>query len=458
MKKEFIFFAVSFLLCLSLASAAFNLEIDKNSRGDVVIAELKNPAIFDFVINNKGGSDHAEIYSLVSVSMSPKGTFLIPTGESAIEVRAYLGDYYLENPGFYSFQYQIKGQDQGIFEDKLFVQVASLQDVFSIETMKIHPDEDEAILIIKNNVNSYLENVEIEFNSEFFNIIRKMDFEPYESVEIPIALADKNPKLKAGQYDINAKIKVQDSSVKLSGVISYLENEGTSVTKESSGLLVVKSLVKEVNEGNIPVTARVGMRKNIVSRLFTGYSIAPLEATRSGLVVDYKWEQNLEPGESFSVVSTTNYTFIVLFLALIVLTAVGMRFYTFSPLNIDKSVSFVKTKGGEFALKVRINAKAGRAVSNVQIIDRLPPMAKLYGVSSKPDRIDEASKRLSWDISRLSKGEERVFSYIIYSHVRAVGRFELPAAMAIFDSNGKRANALSNKAYFVSETLQESHD
>ncbi len=454
MKSRLIFSGIIvFFLCFAYVSA-LDLEIEKISKGDVVIAELRNPAIFDFIIKNKGAADNVEIYSLVGVSMTPKGTFSIPSGESTTEVWAYLGEDYLKREGLYSFQYQIKG-NQGIFEDKLTVQVVHLQDIFIIEQMKIHPDDEIANLTIKNVVNSNLENVEIQFSSAFFDSTKKINFKPFEEVDVLIVIERKSSRLRAGSYPLEIKINVDDSSVKLEGTINYLEKEGTSVIKESTGFLIIKSLIKEVNEGNIPVTSTIEIKKDIISRLFTGYSIAPLEVERSGVVVDYKWERELQPGESFSVVATTNYTFIVLFMALVILFAFGVRFYTTKALTLNKSVSFVKTKGGEFALKVRINAKGGRTVSNVQITDMLPAMAKLYNGFGKPDKIDEANKKLFWNIPHLNRGEERVFSYIIYSKLRAVGRFELPAAMAIFDSEGKRDNVMSNRAYFVSETMAE---
>ena len=445
---------IALFLCLAYVSAALDLEIEKISKAEVVIAELGNPAIFDFIIKNKGAADNGEIYSLVGVSMSPKGTFPIPSGESAIEVRAYLGEDYLNREGIYSFQYQIKG-NQGIFEDKLTVQVVHLQDIFTIEQMKIHPDNEIVNLTIKNVVNSNLENVDIRFSSSFFDTTKRINFKPFEEVDVPIVIERKDSRLRAGSYPLSLEINVGDSSVKLEGTINYLEKEGTSVIKESTGFLIIKSLIKEVNDGNIPVTSTIEIKKDIISRLFTGYSIAPLEAERSGVVVDYKWERDLQPGESFSVTATTNYTFIVLFMALIILFALGVRFYTTKALTLDKSVSFVKTKGGEFALKVRINARGGRSVSNVQIVDALPTMAKLYEGFGKPDKIDESNRRLFWNIPHLNRGEERVFSYIVYSKLMAVGRFELPAATAFFESDGKRENVMSNRAYFVSETMAE---
>ena len=119
---------------------------------------------------------------------------------------------------------------------------------------------------------------------------------------------------------------------------------------------------------------------------------------------------------------------------------------------ISKQVSYVKTRGGEFAVKVRVSVKARKHVERIQIIDRLPGMTKLYEkFGIKPDKIDTSTRRLFWNIDHLQAGEERVFSYIIYSNVNIVGRFELPSATAIYENEGNIQESQSNMAFFVAE-------
>ena len=122
-----------------------------------------------------------------------------------------------------------------------------------------------------------------------------------------------------------------------------------------------------------------------------------------------------------------------------------------------KSVVYVRTKGGQFALKVRLRVKARSAVTGVQIIDRLPGMTKMYEkFGIQPTKIDAATRRIFWNIDKLAAGEERVFSYILYSNLNIVGRFELPAAIVIFEHKGKIEEVHSNRAFFVSETVKNS--
>jgi hypothetical protein len=178
-----------------------------------------------------------------------------------------------------------------------------------------------------------------------------------------------------------------------------------------------------------------------------------MASKRSGMGVKYIWERDLNPGESFAISTTTNYTIPLILIILIVLVVIFTKTYSLEAVNVEKKVSYVKTKGGQFALKVTLHVKARKHTDNIQIIDKLPEMTKLYEKFGKmPERIDHATRRLFWTIPTLSSGEERVFSYIIYSGLNIVGRFELPNATAVFEQGGKQVEVWSNKAYFAVDT------
>jgi len=124
-----------------------------------------------------------------------------------------------------------------------------------------------------------------------------------------------------------------------------------------------------------------------------------------------------------------------------------------SDLILRKKISFVKTKGGQFALKVSIRVKSKRFLERINIIDKLPPLVKLYEKfgATMPDKIDEKNKRLEWNIESLNQGEERIFTYIIYSRIGIVGRFELPSAKAVYEKEGKVKGVESNRSFFINE-------
>ena len=122
-------------------------------------------------------------------------------------------------------------------------------------------------------------------------------------------------------------------------------------------------------------------------------------------------------------------------------------------LEVKKSISYVKTKDGQFALRVKINVKARTAVENVSITDRIPSIVKIYNKFGfiKPDKIDAKNRRLHWNIGKLFPGEERVFDYIVYAKVGVIGKFSLPGALAVYEHEGTINEVSSNQVFFLNE-------
>ena len=104
------------------------------------------------------------------------------------------------------------------------------------------------------------------------------------------------------------------------------------------------------------------------------------------------------------------------------------------------------------ALKVSVTIRARRFVEKIALVDRLPPLVKLYEHFGKeaPSKIDEKNRRVEWNFDKLDEGEERVLNYIIYSKVGVVGKFALPQATAIYEKEGKIKEAVSNTAFYMS--------
>ena len=149
----------------------------------------------------------------------------------------------------------------------------------------------------------------------------------------------------------------------------------------------------------------------------------------------------------------TNWLFpllVILFIATIVILT---KQYSKTNLVLKKKVSFVKAKGGEFALKVSIFVVAKKYIEKVSIIDKLPPLVKIYERfgGEKPSRINEKGKKVEWEFEKLEAGEIRMLSYIIYSKIGVMGKFALPATTAIYERNGEISESKSNRAFFIAE-------
>jgi hypothetical protein len=453
MKKMVIFAAFAFILAISFVSAGI-ISVDKTDLGSTVIAELSYPAVFNFTITNYENPDTFEIYSFNKVTFSPRGTFSLPKGTTVMEVKAYPDKVIRRNLGFYKFEYELRGENLGIYKDSLTIRIVELRDVLTVGTTTLLPSDDRGVIMLKNTQNTNIDNIKVRLQSEFFDVEKEVSFKPYEEVVVDVILdRNKMARLFAGKYVIDVKVEADDASAKTSGIIDYLEQNSISVDQSSSGVIARKTTITKTNKGNVATKAQIEVTKNLVSRLLTTYSMEPMASQRSGLGVRYLWEKELNPGESMSVSATTNYTIPLILIILIVLAVVFTKTYSLQAVNIEKRVSYVKTKGGQFALKVTLHVKAKKHTDNIQVIDKLPEMTKLYEKFGKmPERIDHATRRLFWTIPTLSAGEERVFSYIIYSGLNIVGRFELPNATAVFEQEGKQVEVWSNKAYFAVDT------
>ena len=444
------------LILLFATFATASLEVTKEDKGSVVIAELNNPAIFEFNINNTGNTDMFEIYSLVGVSMSPKGMFELAHGNNSIEVMMYPSAEIRKKSGLFSFEYQLKGTNTSIFSDMLRIKIVSLKDVIEIVPQPLQQNQASVIVTIKNLENTHLEDLKVHFNSVFFDSDSVISLAPYEEKNITLSVnLDKVKGLLAGPYVVTADVQYDTAKTKFQGVLDFLEKEGTAVRTTYEGLIIRKTTITKTNEGNTQTRATIEVSKDILTRLVTIYSIEPTRIERSGLFVHYTWEKDLKPTESMTISTTTNYTFPFILAILVVFVALLAKIYSQTAVVVTKRVSFVKTKGGEFALKVRLHVKAKSHVDKIQLFDSLPGLTKLYEkFGNKPDRVDAGMRRISWNVGGLNAGEERVFSYIIYSKMSVTGRFELPAATAVFNKDGKNIEVWSNRTFFVAETAR----
>lgn len=445
---------IAFILSVTFASAA-SVRIEKEMVSDVVITELNKPAIFSFSITNLGETDNFEIYSLVGVDISPRGMFQILAGETKkIQVEIFPDERFKRRPGIITFTYKIRGQNSGIQDDTLTINIVDWEEALSIMPENINPESEKAVIDIENRVNFNFPEIQAEFDSAFFKQELNFSINPLElkKIEIPID-KESMKKLVAGKYILTSTLDAEGVIRDFESIIKFTEQSGLSVSEKTSGIFFHKKIIEKTNEGNVPVVAQISMKKDIISRLFTTFNINPEKAERNWFIVDYTWTRDLKPAESLQVIANTNYLYPFIIILAIIIGIMLIRIYTAADLIINKRVSYVKAKGGEFALKVTIIVKAKNYINKIAVVDRLPAIVKLferYGASS-PSKYDERTRRLEWDIESLNKGEERIFSYIVYSKLGFVGKFELPATTALYERDGDIKEVSSNKAFFMNE-------
>lgn len=450
-KKTTLFLLVVLLFQISLISA-IDITIHEKEISSVAITDLNKPAIFQLTItNNEPEGDTFQVYSLVGqVTLLEPAVYIEGNSQKTIDLEVYPRD----SMGYLSFEYKIKNSKDEIKSDSLAINIVNLGGAFNFDARDLVLGSDKVIMVLKNKAGYPLNDVQLKFSSVFFDYSETISFAANQEKQIIVPV---NPEIikqhLAGPYLVNAEIKIAGKEAELSTIMRFVEHSGIDTEEVNEGFLSIRNEITKTNLGNVPTEVEVIIKKNRFSALFTNLNIQPTNRDTIGFNKYYIFQKTLGPGESLKVITKTNWWLLILIILGAGLIIYMARKYSQTKLKVTKRVNFVKTKGGEFALKVSVMIKARDFVERIKIIDKLPGMVKLYerfGAIS-PDRIDEKNKRLEWDIENLQKGEERIFSYVIYSKMGVIGRFELPQAEAFYEYQGKLKEGTSNKAFYVNE-------
>jgi len=437
---------------MSITSAE-NLKIEKRAISNDIIPELKNPAEFSLEITNLGESDTFQVYTLVGgITFEPEPTFQLNKGESRnITFKAYFNEEILENKDVFGFEYRISGKKTGTTKDALIVKVFSLGEAVSVTLENIQMSQKEAKLTVKNNVNRTFDDINVEASSLILDGKYTLDLSPYEEkVFIAEIDSEKLEKLPGGSYMLSYEVKINGASGKGASLFDFKETTNIKTEESTKGILWRRFLSEKTNTGNSVAVVRVSVEKSWFARLFTTSNVKPSDIEKIGTKTFLVFEKELAPGESFELKVSTNY-----WIPLILLIGFVIAFWLIfierrRCVILKKKVAVVKTKKGEFALRVTLLVKALKDIERVSVIEKIPQLVKLHKKFSiiEPTKIDKSNREIVWEFDTLNTGEERVVSYVIYSDIGVFGRFDLPPATALYEKNDKIYETKSNKVVF----------
>ncbi len=458
----FFIFLLSFLspLIVSQGYDAITIQEEKVIN-DVIAKELNIPAEFELKIrNNQLSADNFEIYSLLDVIITPLGTFVIePSTVKTIKVTVMPRT---KQEGRFGITYYIRGENAGpaqAKQDSLVIEVSLFSDIVGISIPKtIDRERTELTFKISNPENMDFGKGTVVVESDFFDFEKNVDLGPGVSQEIKPDLKDLQ-NLDAGDYTIKFKFNLDDHKgieliaerdVKLIEVIKITESD----FKRTGLLSYTRNIIKK-NDGNVEQYVRLEISQFILERIFSRYNVEPDDSYYSGLMHVAVWQRELKTGETLEIKATIDYTIPVLILIALIILYVGIQIAKRPRIILRKKVVKVRTKGGEFALKIILIVKnIGSIAEDVIIVDRLPMSAKIHRRFSviKPDKIE--GNRLIWKFEKLMPGEEHILSYVIYSKVVPIGKIHIPRAVSHYtDVKGKRKISYSTKLYVVHEPV-----
>ena len=440
------------LLTILLITSTTALTISDNAINDVIVTDFNSPAEFELTIIGAEPGTY-NLYTLTDVRILPTNSIFLNAVANKLTIFVYPTES-LDVTDYYTFNYLLDNVANGQYEEKLTVKIVNLADILTIDSDSNDPASDKMEFYVQNKENAKLENIKAKFSSVFFDIEETFTIEPYKKKVFSVDVdQDKLKTIKAGSYIIKAEFESLKGPVKIDGKIHLGTKKGIETNEDNAGLLIRSNSVTKINVGNVVETVSIKIKRNIITRLFSSFSEEPDIVERSGAGVTYTWNKRLDPAGVATIKAKTNFLIPLIIIILIVLVIIGIRRYIQTVVEVKKSVSHVKTKGGEFALRVRLNIKAKKDVDNVSLIDRIPAIVKVYKKfgTIRPTSIDAKTRRLQWDLGDLKAGEERALSYMVYSKIGIVGKFSLPAALAVFEKGADIHETESNQVFFLSE-------
>jgi len=448
---------VFLILCLLFIPSVTALEMDYSLDSNIIVKEYPQPIELTLRLNNVTAGTY-NAYTLADFYIEPSDSFSIatPEFEKTFTMRPFES---LDIDGFYTFTYTLHQRDIEKFDKKITIKFVNLEDILEIYSASIDPAKsNEVDFFLENNEDVKLENVTAKFSSILFESEETFSIGPKETIKFSANAGDDLlKKTKAGVYIMGATFETPKGTREIEGNLYLGEKVGISTEDDTTGLLIRRQTITKTNIGNTVESAEITISKNIFSRLFTTFNEEPIIVDRKGFIIEYTWVKGkLEPTEGLTVQAKSNYVlpfFIVIFAIIFIF---GVKRFSQTKMEITKSVSPVKTKNDEFALRVTLNVKAKKSVENVTLIDKIPPIVKLYQKFGfiKPDKIDPASRRVYWRIGDLMAKEERTFSYIVYSKVGIIGKFSLPGALGVFEKEGNVHEVESNQVFFLNEQIK----
>ncbi len=450
--KKYIF-VLAILMMFPLISS-INVSVEKLSEEEVLVVDLEKPVKFELKMDNFGKGEDFEFYNLLGFQMFPSGKTYLPSGSSKIvEMGLYpIGNFKIR--GYYTFSYYIRNQAGEEEKEELTFKVIELGEALAIGSGGLDPETNQLEVYIENLVNFDFDELNITFSSPFFESDQQTELKSKEKVSFNVDVnKDDFRKLMAGFYTLTADITSGSQKATIEGVVKFVEKDILTTSKKDYGFIISTKIIEKVNEGNTIKETETVLKKNILSRLFTSFSPEPDFAEREGNVVYYTWVNEIKPGETLEIIVKTNWLFPLVIILFIIAIVILAKQFSRTNLILRKRVHFVRAKGGEFGLKVSVFVNAKKYVEKVNVIDRLPPLVKIFHRfgGEEPTKVDENTRRIQWNFEKLEAGETRMLSYIIYSKVGVIGKFALPSTTAVYEKEGKVHEAISNKAFFVAE-------
>ncbi|MEM4605776.1 MAG: hypothetical protein QW103_01935 [Candidatus Pacearchaeota archaeon] len=446
-----------FALVLVLFTSVNAFELEKIIVNDIAIHSFDNPAEFIFKFKN-AESGLYEIFTFVDVKIFPNEKFLIDNLSNEISVKVYPTKKIEDIKGRFSFVYYIKDPNYNVKEDRIRIILKEINDIFEIYS-RANPLADNVSFYLENKENVSLKNITIKASSILFEENITFDINPFEKKEFFINVdKEKMRKIPAGSYLLEVVfISPDQKNFVKQGKIILGEKRNILEDYKKEGFIIKEEVFFKKNLGNVNEDVQFSIEKNFFISPFLFFNEKPDKIEREGFKKVYYWNKRLSPLDSYEIKIRTNYLYLILFLILLPVLYYSLLYYYKGKVSIKKYIKPVKTKSGDFAVKVKIHLKALKNVKNVSLIENYPSIFKLHNDFGllKPDLVDDKKHKIKWNAGELMKGEEKIFSYVLYTKLGIYGKLFFPKSVCIYEYGNKVLETSSNKVFLLSEQIKK---
>lgn len=434
---------ITLLIAVSTAVTAFPVELEVVDR----TASIDSPAVFNVTVENDYASeDRFRISSIQSpplvstwfdydysktIEAGERDTFRIEVTpeENAIQQN------YAFTVNLRSFQNDDSQKLESFFtvQNRYDLKIAS----FQIQKDKIKPgDIVEVSATIENTASETLDNFTVE--AEGFNSsVEKQGavLGSGDSIRYSFELDVPEGRMP-GEESVSLKVynngeKAQSSSQKVE--VEEVRNVERNAIQEDM-LLVKTETVEMKNTGNIKAEETIERTLPVYIDPLTTFEPKPEEETE-GADQHYKWNVELEPGESKKVSYTVSYMPALGFIALLFLGVLGFR-----KLQTDLKVSkHAENREGEVKVRIELQNNSSTSLTDLKVKDFVPDIAEVsqnFDMARPVVTKTSSGTRLEWDIESLEPGEQRIFEYTITPLVEVEGGVKLDSTEVM--KNGER--------------------
>ncbi len=450
---------IIFMLLLFLNLVNAQLEVSVKPVNDIILPNEK--AVFDLTITNKDGFKHTLSIVYLDVTWlfesNPSKIVLNPDDSKTVTV-SFTPKRGIE-PYIYVIPVSIYSEDNpNIREDSnVKIKVVGFDRALDIKfkvPSTIDPlKETLAVLEMYNMHNLTLKNINLDIKSDFLNVNKKLNFEPYgkKSEEFKLNIG---PKTERGIYNLDLKLSlegnylynnIEELNIGFAGNVREIKDVDES-------FLLRKTTVIFTNEGDEDTREVHSIALgNWISKTFTDYNVKPYAIKKdNNYLAEFRFD--LKRGRIYKIEAVTNYrTPIILLIIIAALLYLGISVSS-DRIVMAKRVIVIKNKQGIADMKIQIIIKnKGSAVKEVKVIDQLPKSIRVpteYSIV-KPNHVKRDALGITtmvWDIRGLLQGEERILGYRIKHDNPLKGIFTIPRSVVKYKTGlGKVVTIHSNK-------------